>query len=197
MRRLLLVRHGETAWNAEHRWQGQTDVPLSEVGEAQAAAVARVVAAAEPVWVVSSDLSRAWVTAKHIASACGLSVEVDHRLREFDLGTLEGMTLKEVRALTGLARPDWAAYGGEDRETFKQRYQAALEEAAGSLAPGETGVVVTHGAALRRGLVRFLGWPDSTEAGLGSVSNCGFVELTRLYDDPWRLTAYNRVVSIS
>ena len=197
MRRLLLVRHGETAWNAERRWQGQTDVPLSEVGEAQAAAVAPVVAAFGPVSVVTSDLSRAWVTAKHIASACGLSVEIDQRFREFDLGSLEGLTLDEVRALTGMARPAWSAYGGESIEAFQGRYVPALEDAAGSLGPGETGVVVTHGAALRRGLVAFLGWPDAAEAALGSVANCGIVELSQEHDDPWRLTAYNRVVSIS
>lgn len=73
-RRLVIWRHGRTAWNLEHRFQGQTDVPLDEVGVAQAKAAARMLMALRPQIIVSSNLSRARDTAAPLAAACGLEI---------------------------------------------------------------------------------------------------------------------------
>ncbi|KDO15974.1 hypothetical protein SPRG_18482, partial [Saprolegnia parasitica CBS 223.65] len=93
---LWLVRHGATAWNAEGRWQGQTDVPLSAVGEAQALALGdhlRALHASQPFdAIVSSDLSRAADTARAIGLALALPVALDEQLREEQYGVLEGHT---------------------------------------------------------------------------------------------------------
>ncbi len=98
---LLFVRHGETTWNVARRWQGQADTPLTENGESQARDVARELAAlAERPWtrIVTSDLQRARRTAEAIASELDLSVELEPRLRERDVGSWSGLTHDEVQA---------------------------------------------------------------------------------------------------
>jgi probable phosphoglycerate mutase len=93
---LTFVRHGQTQWNASRRFQGSTDIPLSEEGLAQAAALGRAFAA-EPIdRIYSSDLSRALETARAIALPHGLEVETDRRLREFNFGRWEGLTWDEI-----------------------------------------------------------------------------------------------------
>jgi len=95
--RLVLVRHGESTWNLEGRFQGQLDPPLSKLGVRQAAAVARRLARADrPATVVSSPLIRARRTAEIIASACELPLETDDRLREISHGQWEGLLSAEV-----------------------------------------------------------------------------------------------------
>lgn len=88
--RIVLVRHGETEFNADGRLQGQLDIPLSSVGIAQAEAVAPVIAGMDPVAIVSSPLVRARVTAETIGRAAGLEVGFDDRLKEVDVGQWAG-----------------------------------------------------------------------------------------------------------
>lgn len=97
-RRIILLRHGRTAWNAERRYQGQADPPLDEVGHAQAIESAALVAAMDPDLLVSSDLQRAEQTARRIASLTGLALTVDVRLRERHLGHWQGLTRVDVEA---------------------------------------------------------------------------------------------------
>lgn len=92
----VLVRHGQTAWNVEGRYQGQADIPLDETGLEQAAHVAKVLAKQRFDAVISSDLARARVTAERIASALGLKLRVDKRLREIDLGEWEGQLFTDI-----------------------------------------------------------------------------------------------------
>lgn len=201
-RRLLLLRHGRTAWNLEGRIQGQTDVPLDEVGLAQAAEVAPVLAKESPVGVWSSDLARARVTAEQVAAACGVEVRTDVRLREFDLGARAGTRLADYAA----QNPDeFALYrsgryevapGAESAETVTARFTEALEEVLASLAPGETGVVVAHGAALKTSVAAWLGWPAHAALSLQALGNCHWVEIddSGPADSPSagrRLVAYN------
>ncbi len=93
---LIVIRHGETAWNRERRLQGQLDIPLNETGRAQARALATALAG-EPIDAVyASDLSRAMATAAPLAEVLGLQVRPDARLRERSYGTLQGKTYAEV-----------------------------------------------------------------------------------------------------
>lgn len=202
-RTLLLLRHGQTAWNAEQRAQGHRDVPLDETGLLQAKKVAPVLAAMEPVFVRTSDLSRAAVTADLVAEACGLVAEPDPRLREFDLGERTGWRMDEY----ALAHPEEharfrageyaVAPGAESLERLVARFVPALDDAMSALAPGDLGVVVAHGAALKVSLIAWLGLPAAASSVLHGLHNCHWV----LVDDSGepggaasgrRLLAYNR-----
>jgi len=154
---LLLARHGETDWNRELRFQGHADPPLNEAGRRQALALAAAVVAEEPTGVYASDLRRARETAEIVASALGLTVVADRRLREIDVGSWEGRTRVEV---------DGADWDGESLAAHRARVLAALREIA-VRHPGQRVLVVAHGGTLRR----------AQEAALGEalpvVENCG------------------------
>ncbi len=134
MRRLVLWRHGRTTWNAEHRFQGQTDVPLDEVGVDQARRAAMELATLEPSVIVSSDLIRARDTAAQLAALTGLEVGLDERLRETFAGDWQGLTREEIRARYGSELDQWAAGsdlrpGGGERRT--EVFEGALQAMAG------------------------------------------------------------------
>ena len=205
MTRLVLLRHGRTAWTHEGRVQGHADVPLDAEGEAQAKAVAPALAAMRPVALWSSDLARARQTAERIGAESGLSPVLDSRLREFDVGpNRTGLTLAEYAAAhpeehAALLAGDWASIPG--RETPRdvvRRFLPALTAYVEELGGG-TGIVVTHGAAMRVAVAAFLDWPDEVLGGLGVLDNCGWVELdlgVSRWDGGsprWRLRAWNRV----
>ena len=98
MLHLMLVRHGETDWNVERRYQGQTNVPLSGLGRRQAELIAERLTAEKIDAVYASDLSRALETAQIIAGKSGLEVVPEPRLRELKFGILEGLTFDEAEA---------------------------------------------------------------------------------------------------
>ena len=102
---LVLLRHGRTDWNAARRIQGQADSQLDELGHAQAAAVAPVLAALSPSVLWSSDSDRARDTASYLAAACGLTPTYDARLREYSLGPREGLTTTSTRPTTRRSTP--------------------------------------------------------------------------------------------
>jgi 2,3-bisphosphoglycerate-dependent phosphoglycerate mutase len=161
---LVLIRHGETAWNRERRIQGQLDTPLNEEGRRQAQAAARRLGeqasryrlddpAAEAV-LVSSDLMRCRETAAPIVAATGLRASYDVRLRERSYGVFQGRTYDEVRHDMAeawgrwLSRdPDYDVEGGESLRTFQKRVEVVLVEIACANV-GRTVVVVTHGGVL-------------------------------------------------
>lgn len=199
---LVLLRHGQTAWNAERRGQGHHDVPLDDTGHAQAAAVAPALAALAPVALWSSDLSRAHGTAAHVAAATGLQVHTDPRLREFDLGRRTGLTMPEFED----AFPDeYLAFrqgrygevpGAESTAQVTDRVCAALREILDSLEAGECAVVVSHGAALKVSAAMLLDWPVETSESLAGMDNCGWSVLDDSgHDGTLRLLAWNRVVT--
>ncbi len=140
MTTLLLVRHGETDWNAGRRWQGHTDVPLNDRGRAQAAALAEELAADPPQAIYTSDLSRARDTAEIVAARLGVPVIVEPRLREIDVGSREGLTAEEVGD---------RAWDGEPHSDHGARVLAAVREAA-EAHPGGRILLVAHGGSLRR-----------------------------------------------
>jgi 2,3-bisphosphoglycerate-dependent phosphoglycerate mutase len=168
---LLLLRHGETAWNAEHRIQGQLDVPLSPTGMRQAARLAARLAD-EPISAIySSDLARAALTAAPLGAQTGCALRFDERLRERAFGIFEGATLEEIardhRAEFERWRAreiDWAIPGGESARDLLDRVGAALTDIVLAHAGG-TVAVVAHGgvldAAYRR--ARTLPWDAPRE----------------------------------
>ncbi len=199
-RRLVLLRHGRTAWNHGQRVQGQSDVDLDDEGRSQAARTAPVIAALEPVALWCSDLGRARQTAEAVAEATGLSPAYDPRLREFALGSRQGLTHDEYAAAdpAEFARfrvGDFDAVpGGESTAAVRARMVEVLTEVLDALSDGQTAVVVSHGAAIRVATAAMLGWPDEQFHSLRGLENCGWVELE---DHPLvpglKLAAYNRV----
>jgi probable phosphoglycerate mutase len=153
---LILIRHGETAWNRERRMQGQTDTPLSDTGRAQADAVGRRLARHPFAALYSSDLSRAWETAAAIARAHVQDHDIrrEPALRERTFGVFEGLTYDEMaqrypdeHARFSARDPDYAVPGGESPRQFFERSLACLEAIARAH-EGESVVVVTHGLVL-------------------------------------------------
>ena len=156
-RRLLyLARHGETDWNAAHRWQGQTDVPLNPLGRAQAHAVAQKLRPAGLSGIATSDLSRAQETARIIADELGLPIaHVDSALRERSFGCFEGLTREECETLHPDAWRLWRAErrppaGAEAHEQLTARAVEAIARVAMDVARDDApALVVTHGGVLR------------------------------------------------
>jgi glucosyl-3-phosphoglycerate phosphatase len=196
--RLVLWRHGQTIWNAERRFQGQTDIPLDETGQAQAERAARLLAALRPDLIVSSDLSRAASTAAALARLTGLEVELDKDLRERHGGGWEGLNDAEIRARYPAEHASWSPPDGEPSPVVAERVAGALQRIADRLAeaqPENTGasrlaVVASHGAALRLGMSRFLGMPEELFGVLGPLSNCSWSVLGQRHGQ-WRLLEHN------
>jgi glucosyl-3-phosphoglycerate phosphatase len=173
-------------WNAERRFQGQSDSPLDETGKAQADRAARLLAALGPDLIVSSDLSRAASTAAPLARLTGLAVILDKDLRERHGGCWEGLTDTEIRDRYPDAHATWTPPDGEPVAAVADRVAAALQRTAAAVAEQVTGrdglaVVVSHGAALRLGMSRVLGLPDELSAVLGPLANCAWSVLSFRY----------------
>jgi alpha-ribazole phosphatase len=160
MTRLVLVRHGQTDWNAEGRYQGHNDLPLNAIGWAQADAAARQLSGHLFEAIYSSDLRRAYETASIIAGSLGMAVQVDKGLREVYLGQWEGMLFSDIKAQypaeweqrqrdPAHARPP----GGETAAELAARVWAAVDEIAQRHAPGPV-LIVSHGLALAAVLCR-------------------------------------------
>ena len=203
----MLWRHGQTVWNAERRFQGQSDIPLDEAGQAQAERAARLLAALRPDLIVSSDLSRAAQTAAPLSRLTGLEVTLDKDLRERSGGCWEGLTDTEIRTRYPVEHANWTPPDGEPSALVADRVAGALLRVAEAvLARGDapqtpregsepgfaTGlaVVVSHGAALRLGMSRLLGMPEELFGVLGPLSNCSWSVLGRRYGR-WRLVEHN------
>lgn len=151
---LLLIRHGETAWNAEHRIQGQLDIPLSPLGILQSARLAECLANESIDAVYSSRQSRAWLTAAPLAARLGLEVIADPRLRERSFGVFEGLTLDEIaerypREFKKWRErdPAWRPEGGESGQQLIDRVLSVVSD-IGIRHPGQTVVLVSHGGVL-------------------------------------------------
>jgi broad specificity phosphatase PhoE len=216
VRRLVLLRHGQTEYNAGSRMQGQLDTDLSDLGRMQAVAAAEVLAKRQPLLIVSSDLRRALDTALALSERAGLPVSVDTRLRETHLGDWQGMTHLEVDALAPGARlawrddARWAPHGGESRIDVAERSLPVVADLVASQA--EWGVdeadrpvaLVAHGgliAALTAALLRLPvdNWPI-----LGGMGNASWVQLSG-HSEPdagaddvrWRLDVWNASAQVA
>ena len=153
--RIIAIRHGETAWNVDTRIQGQLDIPLNDTGRWQAERLARALAAREAIDVVyTSDLLRAWETARPVAEATGAPLHTDEGLRERGFGSFQGKTFTEIEAaMPDEARrwrqrdPVWAPPGGESLTAMRRRVIETLHALA-SRHVGEQIVLVAHGGVM-------------------------------------------------
>lgn len=161
--RIILVRHGQTDWNNDGRWQGQLDIPLNDAGLEQAAALATYLSERPIKAVHTSDLARAKRTAEVIADALNLSVIPDPRWREMNLGVFQGLTVEEIEARYPeeyhATRADYMNHvipQGESRRMMQERSRTALYEilAAASENDESDVVVVSHGGTIKALLLR-------------------------------------------
>ncbi|HLS00065.1 histidine phosphatase family protein [Mycolicibacillus parakoreensis] len=214
VRRLMMLRHGQTEFNAGSRMQGQLDTELSELGRAQAVAAADVLAKRRPLLIVSSDLRRAYDTAVTLAEQAGLAVRVDARLRETHLGDWQGLSHTEVDTRAPGARrawrddATWAPHGGESRIDVAERSLPLIEELLaeqtqwGSDDPDRPVVLVAHGGLIAALTAALLQLPVANWPALGGLANASWVQLSghRLDDDApigWRLDVWNASAQVA
>jgi broad specificity phosphatase PhoE len=194
---ILLARHGRTADNANHVFQGQGGRGLDELGRAQAHRLAARIARAGITAVVSSDLDRAVETARLATHGLALELATDAGLREIDVGTWTGKSYREIEELYP---EQWAAWtsgldvrrgGGETYGELADRLAVGLARVADAN-PGGRVLVVTHGGAIRSWVSRLLGLGDHGRLALGSVANTSLTTVERTSSAPgWRLRAWN------
>jgi probable phosphoglycerate mutase len=191
-RHLFLARHGETEWNRVGRWQGKTDIPLSDAGRVQARALGAALAGRGIGDVHASDLQRATETAQIVAAILGIAaLNVDARLRERGFGCFEGFTREECAERHPEA---WARYladrrstppGGEPQLDVAARVVAALTDIARApRANGDATLIVSHGGTIRTFIHEVTGTaPPPLENGalfLARWSDDRFVDVTRV-----------------
>lgn len=220
VRRLVLLRHGQTEYNAGNRMQGQLDTDLSTLGREQAAAAAEVLAKREPLAIVSSDLRRALDTATALAELSGVDVSVDTRLRETHLGDWQGLTHFEVDDVAPGARlawrddARWAPHGGESRVDVAERSMPVVDElltGAGDWGSAGAGgasdrpvVLVAHGGLIAALTAALLDLPVDNWPVLGGMGNASWVQLSGHSDDDaaprdvrWRLDVWNASAQVA
>jgi probable phosphoglycerate mutase len=188
MMRLLLVRHGQSEWNAGRVLQGQADVPLSALGREQAAALAVTVAALAPDRAVTSDLVRASATAAILGHP---DARPEPALREIDVGVWQGRAIPDLVAENPIDYAGWRAgthrpEGGEDWATFAARVQRAIRSEAAS-GGARTLLAVCHGGVIRAALDAFLGLRPQHVLPVAPAS----LTVLRLNGDVAKLELYN------
>lgn len=206
MRRVVLWRHGRTEWNDLERFQGHTDVPLDDVGVAQARAAAQILVGLRPERIISSDLARASETAAALAQLTDLGVQLDPRLRETNGGRWEGLTAAEIEALPANTADgqesdaalyaawrrgeDVSAGGAERRSDVAARARAAVDEALPTLSPDGVLCIVTHGGTSRALAGSMLGLGVEQWRVLGGLANACWSVLAE-QPSGWRLEEHN------
>ena len=214
VRHLVLLRHGQTEFNAGNRMQGQLDTELSDLGRAQAVAAAEVLAKRQPLAIVSSDLRRAYETAVALADCNDLAVRVDARLRETHLGDWQGMTHHEVDAMSPGARFSWredatcAPHGGESRIDVAERTVPLVAElVAGEPEWGADDserpmVLVAHGGTIAALTAALLRLPVDNWPVFGGMGNASWTQLSvhgdgGFPDLRWRLDVWNASAQVA
>ncbi len=205
-RTLILLRHGQTEYNATERMQGHLDTELTELGRVQAKNAAAELAAREPQRIISSDLRRAFDTAVSLGDASDLPIGIDKRLRETYLGDWQGLTHRELDELSPGARAAWRADatsappGGESRIDVARRSVSVVQElvenlpewgAAGSSRPI---VLVAHGGLIGALTAALLDLPVDRWTVLGGLSNASWAQLSNHGEGEssrWRLDVWN------
>jgi broad specificity phosphatase PhoE len=194
--RLLLVRHGESEWNALGRLQGQADPPLSRLGRHQAAhAAARLVDEGVEA-VVSSDLERAYDTAFAFASSVRLEILRREDLREVDLGSWTGISREEVERENPEVWRRWRIEGKEGWEGG-ETYAEAMVRVGGAISSlaedfrDQTVVAVTHGGCIRLATCHLLGMPAAELGRIMSIGNASITEFLVEPDGTGRIVRLN------
>lgn len=218
VRRLVMLRHGQTDFNADSRMQGQLDSALTDLGRAQAVAAAEVLGKLQPLLIVSSDLHRAYDTAIKLGEQTGLRVRADQRLRETHLGDWQGLTHNEVDAQAPGARvawrddATWAPHGGESRVDVAARSVPLVAELVSGEPewgdadePDRPVVLVAHGGLIAALVAALLKLPVDNWPVLGGMGNASWVQLSGHSDDDgaglddirWRLDVWNASAQVS
>lgn len=216
VRHLVMLRHGQTEFNAGSRMQGQLDTDLTDLGRAQAVAAAEVLAKRQPLLIVSSDLRRAHDTALTLSERSGLPVRVDSRLRETHLGDWQGLTHDEVDALAPGARlawrddARWAPHGGESRIDVADRSLPLVAELVagepewGAEEPDRPVVLVAHGGLIAALTAVLLDLPVDNWPVLGGMGNASWAQLSGhgpvgapVTDLRWRLDVWNASAQVA
>jgi len=216
VRRLVMLRHGQTEFNAGSRMQGQLDTDLSDLGRAQAVAAAEVLAKRQPLTIVSSDLRRAHETALTLSEHSGQPVRIDTRLRETHLGDWQGRTHSEIDAMSPGARiawrddARWAPHGGESRIDVADRSLplvaelVAAEPEWGADEPDRPVVLVAHGGLIAALTAALLDLPVDSWPVLGGMGNASWAQLSghgpvdaRLSELRWRLDVWNASAQVA
>jgi len=187
--RLLLVRHGETVWNQENRWQGQADVPLSESGLVQAQRLAqRLLREDRRVHAIySSDLARAFRTAEILGDALGMAPLSEEGWREMNIGRWSGLTTAEVIARHAdewervRAGEDLPRGGGETFAQFQRRLVQTTERLLRQHL-GQQIMIVSHGGAVRAFLLHYRGLTMNQFRQIEKIGNTGLSEVTLFVD---------------
>jgi probable phosphoglycerate mutase len=198
----VLVRHGESEWNAVGRWQGHSDIGLAPLGRRQAAATAAFVARYEPDvhMVVSSDLERVTQTAEPAARALGLPLRIDRRLREIDVGWWSGLTTEQIKArdpdayAAFRAGRDVARGGAETDMQLRDRVTGAVDDLQAESEPG-TLLIFSHGGPVRALVADALGMSVAGQRALGGPANCSRTVLAHR-DGTVRLRCYNETAHL-
>lgn len=200
--KLFLVRHGETEWNKLGRFQGQNDNSLNELGLAQARDTARAAISWQPTVLYSSPLCRTMQVSEEISRLVGLPVTLEPRLKELNLGKLEGVTGEEMRTAWPQVYETWRndpqkvmMPGGESLVQLQERTWAAFQDLEQVHSQDDVIVMISHNFAIRALCGRLLGLPLShfhrMYLSLGSVST---MERSSL---GWRLLTYNSTCHLS
>ncbi len=187
--RLLLVRHGETVWNQENRWQGQADIPLSDSGHAQALRLAqRLRTEGRQVQAIySSDLARAFHTAQILGETLGISPLHETGWREMDIGRWSGLTTSEVATRYAdewerlRAGEDLPRGGGETFAQFQGRLVGSVQRLLTRHA-GQQVMIVSHGGAVRAFLLHCRGLEMGQFRQIEKIGNTGLSEVTIFAD---------------
>lgn len=218
IRRLVMLRHGQTDFNLGFRMQGQLDTELSELGRAQAIAAAEVLGKLLPLRIVSSDLRRAHETAITLGERTGLPVRLDERLRETHLGDWQGLTHSDIDTEVPGARlawredATWAPHGGESRVDVAGRSLPLVAELVAD--DPEWGdpkhadrpvILVAHGGLIAALSAALLKLPVANWPILGGMGNASWVQLSGHSDENdggldgirWRLDVWNASAQVS
>ncbi len=197
MTTILLIRHGQTSWNAAGRWQGHTDVPLNEVGREQGRLLAqRLVAWPWPVATLySSDLKRAAETASIVGEALGLEPIQEPVWRERYGGAFQGLTGDEIaeehpEAWAALLRGVVAPPGGESSQSLHERMTGAFERLV-ERHRGEVVAVISHGGAIRSLVAHVLQLPPDRDPRISVRGNTGISIIEKENERPPILVRLN------
>ncbi|WP_190122860.1 histidine phosphatase family protein [Streptomyces inusitatus] len=195
-RRIVLWRHGQTSWNLERRFQGTTDIALTETGVAQARRAARLLASLKPDAIIASDLKRASATAEELAGLTGLPVQYDQGLRETYAGVWQGLSHQEIIKRYGDEYSAWKRGepvrrgGGELESEVADRAAPVVLRHAEKLPEDGTLVVASHGGTIRTTIGRLLGLESQHWESLGGLTNCCWSVLGEGARG-WRLLEHN------
>lgn len=194
---LYLIRHGETDWNLNGRWQGHVDVPLNSVGYKQAGLLAqRLRAEGVRIDVIySSDLARAYQTAWALSEAVGKPVELLPALREIDLGTWGGLTRDEIRErypveFALLEQGQDIPRGGAENLAMLRKRVVEVTEALIGQHSGETLALVTHGGPIRMLLAHAADEPDANRMPFHHIGNTS-ISVVQRNPDGWEIVRVN------